>query len=75
MEEIQQKWGALNFIVNNYREAKDKFIIGSVEEIMQTLDDHQLKIQSMMGSRYVAEIRESVEIIEKRLLLISEIID
>lgn len=71
MEEIQQKWGSLNFIVNNYREAKDKFIIGSVEEIMQTLDDHQLKIQSMMGSRYVAEIRESVEIIEKRLLLIS----
>ena len=45
--------------------------MGSVEEIMQTLDDHQLKIQSMMGSRYVAEIRETVEIIEKRLLLIS----
>lgn len=38
---------------------------------MQTLDDHQLKIQSMMGSRYVAEIRENVEIIEKRLLLVS----
>lgn len=28
---------------------------------MQALDDHQLKIQSMMGSRYVAEIREEVE--------------
>ena len=42
---------------------------------MQTLDDHQLKIQSMMGSRYIVEIRESVEVIEKRLLLISEIID
>lgn len=71
MEEIQAKWGTLNFVVNHYREAKDKFIIGTVEEIMQTLDDHQLKIQSMMGSRYVAEIRESVEVIEKRLLLIS----
>lgn len=57
MEEIQSKWGSLNFVVNNYRESKDKFIIGTVEEIMQTLDDHQLKIQSMMGSRYVAEIR------------------
>lgn len=75
MEEIQSKWGSLNFVVLNYRESKDKFIIGTVEEIMQTLDDHQLKIQSMMGSRYVAEIRESVEVIEKRLLLISEIID
>lgn len=42
---------------------------------MQTLDDHQLKIQSMMGSRFIVEIREKVEIIEKRLLLISEIID
>jgi dynein heavy chain len=57
MDEIKTKWGELKFIVNSYREAKDKFIIGSVEEIMQTLDDHQLKIQSMMGSRYVAEIR------------------
>lgn len=71
MEEIQSKWGSLNFVVSSYRESKDKFIIGTVEEIMQTLDDHQLKIQSMMGSRYVAEIRENVEIIEKRLLLIS----
>ena len=63
LEQIQGKWGTLNFVVNHYREAKDKFIIGTVEQIMQTLDDHQLKIQSMMGSRYVAQIRESVEVI------------
>lgn len=61
--------------MNPYRESKDKFIIGSVEDIMQALDDHQLKIQSMMGSRYVGEIREQVEVLEKRLMLISEIID
>lgn len=65
----------MNFIVNSYRESKDKFIVGSVEDIMQALDDHQLKIQSMMGSRYVAEIREEVEKLEKKLMLISEIID
>ena len=65
----------LNFLVNNYRDDKNKFIIGSVEEIMQALDDHQLKVQSMMGSRYVGEIRGSVEVWEKKLLLISEIID
>lgn len=38
---------------------------------MQALDDHQLKIQSMMGSRYVAEIREEVEKLQKKLMLIS----
>jgi dynein heavy chain len=57
--------------VNSYRDYKDKFIIGSVEEIMQALDDHQLKVQSMLGSRYVGEIRASVEVWEKKLLLIS----
>mgnify|MGYP001212988317 CR=1 FL=1 len=31
MEEIQAKWGSLNFVVTSYREAKDKFIIGTVE--------------------------------------------
>ena len=46
----------LNFLVNGYRDYEDKFIIGSVEEIMQALDDHQLKVQSMLGSRYVGEI-------------------
>ena len=51
---------SLNFLVNSYRDYKDKFIIGSVEEIMQALDDHQLKVQSMLGSRYVGEIRASV---------------
>lgn len=75
IEEIQKKWQELNFIVNPYREYKDKFIMGSVEDVMQALDDHQLKIQSMLGSRYVGEIRESVEVWEKKLLLISEIID
>jgi dynein heavy chain len=54
-----------------YRDYEDKFIIGSVEEIMQALDDHQLKAQSMLGSRYVGEIRASVEVWEKKLLLIS----
>lgn len=53
VEEIEKKWNELNFLVNPYRDYKDKFIIGSVEEIMQALDDHQLKVQSMMGSRFV----------------------
>jgi len=60
MDEIKTKWGELKFIVNSYREAKATSLLSvfSDEEIdSKTLDDHQLKIQSMMGSRYVAEIR------------------
>ena len=33
LQSICKKWEDLNFIVTNYRELKEKFIIGSVEEI------------------------------------------
>lgn len=40
VEEIRKKWLELNFIVRNYREQKDKFVLGSVEDIVAALDDH-----------------------------------
>ena len=33
LEAICKKWEELLFIVNPYRDSKDKFILGSVEEI------------------------------------------
>eukprot|EP00828_Plagiopyla_frontata_P006289 TRINITY_DN1271_c0_g1_i2.p1 TRINITY_DN1271_c0_g1~~TRINITY_DN1271_c0_g1_i2.p1 ORF type:complete len:1883 (-),score=297.33 TRINITY_DN1271_c0_g1_i2:372-6020(-) len=72
---IAQKWSELCFIVNSYRETKDKFVLGSVEEIFQNLDDHQVSIQTMLGTRYVQAIRGKVEEWEKKLILISEILD
>lgn len=40
IDEISKRWSELNFIVKPYRDYKDKFIIGSIEEIVQNLDDH-----------------------------------
>lgn len=40
MEEIKKKWQELNFIVKSYRDYKDKFILGGVDEIVASLDDH-----------------------------------
>jgi dynein heavy chain, axonemal len=42
---------------------------------MTNLDDHQVGIQTMLGTRFVAEIRSTVEEWEKKLVLISDIID
>lgn len=44
VESIQKKWQEMNFIVLNYKEQKDKFILGAVDEIIQTLDDHQVSV-------------------------------
>ena len=57
VEEIKKKWSELTFTVMNYREQKDKFIIGGLDDIVAALDDHQLKVQTMLGTRFVTEIR------------------
>ena len=70
LEEIKKKWLDLNFEVKSYRDYKDKFILGSVEDIVQALEDHQLKVQTMLGTRFVSAIKSDVEFWESKLLLI-----
>ena len=40
---------------------KDKFILGTIEEIMIRLEDDQVSIQTMNGSKNVHDIRDDVE--------------
>ena len=75
MDNIKKKWMELNFIITPYKDYKDKYTMGSVEEVMQALDDHQVSVQTMLGTRFVSEIRPVVEEWEKKLVLISEILD
>ena len=42
---------------------------------MTTIDDHQVSIQTMLGTRFVHNIREQVESWERRLTLIAQTID
>ena len=63
------------FTVLPYRDSKDRFIIGDIEDTIAQLEDNQMSIQTMMGSKYVAEIRGAVELWEKHLGYISDVID
>ncbi len=47
IDAISKKWAELAFVVQPYRDTKDRYIIGTVEEIMAALDDHQLNVQTM----------------------------
>ena len=40
LEDIRKKWVELEFEVLPYRDYKDKYIIGSVEDIIDSLEDH-----------------------------------
>lgn len=75
MKEIIEIWRDTNFTVNQYRDTKDRFIIAEIEDTITQLEDHQMSIQTMMGSKYVNEIRAQVEEWEKKLGYIADVID
>ena len=75
VKEISEMWDETFFTVKQYRDTKDRFFITEIDDLITQLEDHQMTIQTSMGSKYVAEIRDEVEAWEKRLGYISDCID
>lgn len=75
LTKIENTWEKAEFIVLPYKDKKDVFVLGSVEEIMVDLDDNLVSINTILGSRYCAPIRERVELWRNRLVLLSETLE
>lgn len=60
-------WEDMLFTITPYRDSKDRFILGDIEDLMTQLEDDQMQVSTMMGSKFVAEIRDMVEEWEKKL--------
>jgi dynein heavy chain len=73
--EIQTAWETTNFVVKPYRDTKDRFYITEIEDLVTQLEDHQMTVQTSMGSKHVVEIRDTVERWEHELAVISDCID
>lgn len=75
VSEIRALWDETNFVCRGYRDTKDRFFITEIDDLITQLEDHQMTVQTSMGSKYVAEIRDEVEVWEKKLGYISDVID
>ncbi|KAJ3101998.1 Dynein heavy chain 6, axonemal [Phlyctochytrium planicorne] len=79
LEEMLQKvvkiWNEAEFIVASYRDSKDVFILGSVEDIQTLLEDSQVTIATIKGSRFIGPIKVEVERWDKQLCLFAETLD
>jgi len=72
---IEENWKNANFIVGSYTKSKDCYILGDVEEVMVMLEDNQVQLQTMLGSRHVKTMQARVEAWSKKLNFLSEVID
>ena len=51
----------MELVVNPYKDSKDVFILGSVEDITVALEDSLVTVGTIAGSRFVGPIRGEVE--------------
>lgn len=74
---MEETWGALKFNVQKYTKgASDRgYILGTIDEVVQTLDDNAMQLQGMLASRFIGPFLNSVQNWEKALSHISEVLE
>ncbi|MBN3296580.1 DYH10 protein, partial [Amia calva] len=77
VKEVVDTWEIMKFSVQRYYKGTQErgYILGSVDDILQSLDDNAMNLQSMAGSRFVGPFLSTVQQWEKSLSLISEVIE
>ncbi|KAM8866758.1 dynein axonemal heavy chain 10 isoform 2-T2 [Synchiropus picturatus] len=75
--EVAETWESMKFNVQPYFKGTQQrsFILGSVDEILQSVDSDAMNLQSMAGSRFVGPFLDTIQHWEKNLSLISETIE
>ncbi|KAE9216083.1 Dynein heavy chain 6, axonemal [Phytophthora fragariae] len=72
---IKHGWDQMEFTCVSHRDQNDVFILGSLEDILMLLEDNQVGLQTMMGSRFIMGVKDEVERWGKRLSLLSDTLD
>ena len=68
-------WDKIEFEVKPYKDVKDLYILGDTSEVMISLDDSIVTINTVLGSRYVGGIRTLVDSWRAKLLHMQETLD
>ncbi|KAJ1639268.1 dynein heavy chain, N-terminal region 2-domain-containing protein [Pavlovales sp. CCMP2436] len=71
---IKTAWEVTELPLTGHRDSAE-MTLGSLEECVLLLKDSQVSLHTMMASPFVAAIRPEVEVWEKKLSVLSEVID
>ncbi|XP_071177565.1 dynein axonemal heavy chain 10-like [Mytilus edulis] len=77
VKEVEETWNNMKFHAYSYMKGTSNrgFILGTIDEVLQILDDSAMNLQSMSASRFIGPFLNTVQNWEKSLSLISEVLD
>ena len=56
LRKVQDKWMGVELTVKQYKEAKDAYILGSLEEVQAVLEDSLALMATVLSSRFVSGV-------------------
>lgn len=74
-DKIKSIWHDLEFEVRMYKDSKESFVLGTVEEVMVHLDESIVNVSTILASRFAGPLQESVDGFRKKLLHFQETLD
>jgi dynein heavy chain, axonemal len=72
---VESVWAEQEFELKSYKESKEVFILGGVDDVYAALDESLVTINTILASRFVGEIRGPVEEMQKHLRVLSDTMD
>ena len=77
IKEVEDTWSSLRFNIQKYMKGVSErgYILGSLDDVMQTLDDNAMQVQGMSASRFIGPFLNSVQNWEKSLSHIGEVLN
>ena len=75
LTKVTNTWNETEFIVLPYKDAKDVYILGGVDDIQTLLDDSQITMTTIKSSRHIGPIKNDVERMDRLLSLFSDTLD
>ena len=73
--QVAAAWETTELVVMPYKDVKDLYILGDVSELIASLDESLVTVNTVLGSRYVGGIRDFVETWRKNLILFQDTLD
>ena len=61
LSKVKDSWKTMEFVVLQYKDYKDVFILGGTDDIQVLLDDSNINIQTIASSRHVGPIKSQVD--------------
>ncbi|WIA37814.1 hypothetical protein OEZ86_014676 [Tetradesmus obliquus] len=75
LAQVADKWRAVEFSVRRFKDLKEVYILGEVDDVMQVLEDSKITMAMIQASRYVAGIKSEVDRLDKQLQLFSQTLE